>query len=135
MSDSITIICTVAGVIIAFVTYYHSYLKEPKEDKAHLIHKFQFAKEMNHNLIEELTKFASENNLWEEIFMQGLTFRRSIAELNKARTLIFNEENEKLLQSSKPNKRSVNDMLKSLEIQINAHSQIKTELNFYWKKY
>lgn len=66
--------------------------------------------------------------------MQGLNFQEGIIFLKNAHAVLFTEDNKKGLANASLGKMETAGLLKRIEVHINGIQDIKTHLDFYFKK-
>lgn len=128
------LIIGVVGLIIAYITFKNTYIKEPKEDLTYLIDQFNFAERSTLELISAIEVYASENNCYQIELMQGLSFQQSITFLKNAHAVLFTEANKTGLAKASLGKMETTGLSKRIEAHINGIQDIKTHLNFHFKK-
>ncbi|MCC8411067.1 hypothetical protein LJ707_19155 [Mucilaginibacter sp. UR6-1] len=135
MIEAITLFCTVLATVIAVSTYRKQILVPVNEINQILLEKFEFGRRLNLDLITKLETYAINNNSFNDIFMQGLTYQQCIKLLHEVRDKVFNDYNEETIKlaikTPKTNSRRIAEMLSNIEIQITHHSEVNTHFNLY----
>lgn len=132
--EIIGVIVGFIGLIYAIATYNKTYVKEPREDKKFLVERFEFGRGLTLKLKADLVNFSNSFNCYNQEFMQGINFKKTIEILDEVLQKIFNNENYETLKSSQPSKRRFEDLLQRIEAQIKATNECQTYFNLYFKK-
>lgn len=132
MAGSITLFCTIQATLIAAITYYYTYVKPPLENKKYLIDRFYLLKDKTRSLREKLIAYADKHNVYEDVFMQQLTFRECINILAKSEYELANEDNLEIIKKAKPS-RHLDNTIKLYEDQIKHVNEINTIYELFLK--
>lgn len=75
MIEAIVFFCTVLTASLGYVTFYKTYIGSVKESLQFLKDRYRFAKELNETVKKRIMDYAENNQCYDGIFMQGITFR------------------------------------------------------------
>ncbi|WP_343703194.1 hypothetical protein [Chitinophaga sp.] len=126
---------TIVATVIAVITFYYTYAKQPKEDVNFSLQQFERGKEFNEKLIEKLTKFAYSNNAHNAHLMQGVTFKQGIDLLTRALSEIYNDTNYALLKNKATAGKSLDYLTKILTNNYENMIQVDTIFELYVKNH
>jgi len=130
MSESIIFFCTVAGLIIAALTYYLTFVKPHKQNVSYLLDKAATLRTKTAQLRNDLTQYANENNTMDQVFMQDLTFAQCIGILAKSEYHYYSEENLTAIKKAKAGKHFSN-LVALYEDQLKHVNYIQTLYDLY----
>lgn len=129
--EPVTIILLVAIVVGYFALYRPLFVLKPARQRLELIAKFERVAAVNRQLIPELRQFAAQYNLLDQPFMDQMTFRKKIAELEDARDEVLSDENLLLIRARNPRNFDLHMIDKSLDDQLIYHNRVKKALAQY----
>lgn len=134
--ELITFICTIIGVYVAILTYKKTFPDQSKEEVEYLVSRYLFAKELNKKILDMLNNYASNNQSYDEHFMQGITFQKAIYLLEDVQSKIFNSENDQLLtveMLSNNTSKNIKGLQDTLDTHIKHLCEVQTYFNFYFE--
>lgn len=121
-------IIAIIGVVIAIMTFIYQFYRNPKEKFSHLKIQFKATQRLSLQVQAELREFIEKYDAENQFLMPGITYQAYLAQMERS----FNENlSDRLLEeveSLKPSDNTIDSMLKSLETQFEALSQIDAQL-------
>lgn len=134
--ELITFICTIIGAYVAILTYKKTFPDQAKEDVDYLVSRYLFAKDLNKKILDTLNNYASNNQSYDQHFMQGITFQKAIYLLEDVQNKIFNLENDQLLtveMLSNNTSKNIKGLQDTLDTHIKHLCEVQTYFNFYFE--
>lgn len=121
-------IMTIIGVVIAIITFIYQFHLKPKEKLSHLKIQFKATQRLSLQVQEELREFIEKYDAEDQFLMPGITYQAYLAQIEKSFDENLSDRLLKEVESLKPSDYTIDSMLKSLETQFEALSQIDTQL-------
>lgn len=121
-------IMTIIGVVIAIITFIYQFHLKPKEKLSHLKIQFKATQRLSLQVQEELREFIEKYDAEDQFLMPGITYQAYLAQIEKSFDENLSDRLLKEVESLKPSDNTIDSMLKSLETQFEALSQIDTQL-------
>ena len=121
---------TIWGIYYARKQDRQTNIKQPKEQKEHLILQFKMNQQLNQTLIDELSEYATNNDKWNEQFVQHLTIRNMVDGLYDSKKNNLSDTQLNFLETEKFTADNMRSVLKSLETQFEnlqiLHASLKS---------
>ncbi|NJI73216.1 hypothetical protein HCX49_08360 [Sphingobacterium kitahiroshimense] len=136
ITEIITLACAIIGVIVAIATYKRTFQKNSIQDIKYLTSRYILAKSLTEKVLLSLDQYASIHGAYNNHFMQGITFGKSINLLKDIKSEIFTPEIDMLLgEKGILNKydKSEENLLKTIDIHIKHICEVQTFFNFYFE--
>ena len=121
-------IIAILGVIVAVITFIYQFHLKPKEKLSHLKIQFKATQRLSLQVQEELRKFIEKYDAGDQFLMPGITYQAYLAQMERSFDENLSDRLLKEVESLKPSDYTIDSMLKSLETQFEALSQIDTQL-------
>lgn len=121
-------IITIIGVVIAIITFIYQFHLKPKGKLSHLKIQFKATQRLSLQVQEELREFIEKYDAGDQFLMPGITYQAYLAQIEKSFDENLSDRLLKEVESLKPSDYTIDSMLKSLETQFEALSQIDTQL-------
>ncbi|MFT0463939.1 hypothetical protein [Bacteroides thetaiotaomicron] len=121
-------IIAIIGVIVAVITFIYQFHLKPKEKLSHLKIQFKATQRLSLQVQEELRKFIEKYDAGDQFLMPGITYQAYLAQMERSFDENLSDRLLKEVESLKPSDYTIDSMLKSLETQFEALSQIDTQL-------
>ena len=121
-------IIAIIGVIVAVITFIYQFHLKPKEKLSHLKIQFKATQRLSLQVQEELRKFIEKYDAGDQFLMPGITYQAYLAKMERSFDENLSDRLLKEVESLKPSDYTIDSMLKSLETQFEALSQIDTQL-------
>jgi len=121
------IIIGILGLLIAIITFYFSYFKEPKEEIDHLKVQFRATQSLSKEVQNKIEKYATKTNSWDKLILPNITFEAYLKQMKEAYDENLSDELFKRLFNTKLTKPNIQSMTKSLETQFSALQQMNTQ--------
>lgn len=94
---------------------------------------FDIGKTLITDLKRKITEFSNVNNVGDQHFMQGYTFNSGLEFLSHVERVIYNDENNKILQNAPEDSSELQNVFTRID-QNNKHLfEIETNLNVFFK--
>jgi hypothetical protein len=132
MTEAIILFCTIFGTIITYLAFKNSTTDALKETKKLTLEKMEFLERLNTDLLKDLQEYGRSNQSFNSVFMQGLTLQQCIDILTKIKEGVLIDENYTALKKTK-SKMRIDDIAKSIDIQIAQHSEVRTQFDYFIK--
>lgn len=121
-------IIAIIGVIVAVITFIYQFHLKPKEKLSHLKIQFKATQRLSLQVQEELRKFIEKYDAGDQFLMPGITYQAYLAQMERSFDENLSGRLLKEVESLKPLDNTIDSMLKSLETQFEALSQIDAQL-------
>ena len=121
-------IITIIGVVIAIITFIYQFHLKPKEKLSHLKIQFKATQRLSLQVQEELREFIEKYDAGDQFLMPGITYQAYLAQMDRSFDENLSGRLLKEVESLKPLDNTIDSMLKSLETQFEALSQIDAQL-------
>lgn len=121
-------IIAIIEVIVAVITFIYQFHLKPKEKLSHLKIQFKATQRLSLQVQEELRKFIEKYDAGDQFLMPGITYQAYLAQMERSFDENLSDRLLKEVESLKPSDYTIDSMLKSLETQFEALSQIDTQL-------
>lgn len=121
-------IITIIGVVIAIITFIYQFHLKPKEKLSHLKIQFKATQRFSLQVQEELREFIEKYDAGDQFLMPGITYQAYLAQMERSFDENLSGRLLKEVESLKPLDNTIDSMLKSLETQFEALSQIDAQL-------
>jgi hypothetical protein len=101
--------------------------------KQKTIQVFEIGRSLIADLKRKLTDYSKDNNAGDQQFMQGYTFNKALEFLNYVESVMYNEENRRILQGAPEESDDLQNIFTRID-QNNKHLfEIETSLNVFFK--
>lgn len=121
-------IITIIGVVLAIIPIIYQFYLKPKEKFSHLKIQFRATQRLSLQVQAELREFIEKYDAEDQFLMPGITYQAYLAQMEKSFDENLSDRLLKEVESLKPSDNTIDSMLKSLETQFEALSQIDAQL-------
>ncbi len=121
-------IIAIIGVVLAIIPIIYQFYLKPKEKFSHLKIQFRATQRLSLQVQAELREFIGKYDAEDQFLMPGITYQAYLAQMEKSFDENLSDRLLKEVESLKPSDNTIDSMLKSLETQFEALSQIDAQL-------
>lgn len=114
--------------MLAIIPIIYQFYLKPKEKFSHLKIQFRATQRLSLQVQAELREFIEKYDAEDQFLMPGITYQAYLAQMEKSFDENLSDRLLKEVESLKPSDYTIDSMLKSLETQFEALSQIDTQL-------
>jgi hypothetical protein len=121
-------IITIIGVVLAIIPIIYQFYLKPKEKFSHLKIQFRATQRLSLQVQAELREFIEKYDAEDQFLKPGITYQAYLAQMERSFDENLSDRLLKEVESLKPLDNTIDSMLKSLETQFEALSQIDAQL-------
>lgn len=121
-------IIAIIGLVIALITFIWQFYFNPKEEYSHLKVQFKANQRLSLQVQRKLEQYINKYDAGDQYLMPGITYQDYLLQMRKSFEENLSDRLLKELDSLKLSKSNIDSMVKSLEVQHTALSQIDSQL-------
>lgn len=114
--------------MLAIIPIIYQFYLKPKEKFSHLKIQFRATQRLSLQVQAELREFIEKYDAEDQFLMPGITYQAYLAQMEKSFDENLSDRLLKEVESLKASDNTIDSMLKSLETQFEALSQIDAQL-------
>ena len=120
------------GLVIAIITLKLTFFSRPRKELENLKVQFKATQQLSIDIKNKLIKIATEQNCWDQILFNGITYDAYIKGLEHSQNTNLSNKQFEQLKTPPLTKHNIQSMLQSIEKQQSALLEIQSSLTLYF---